>query len=334
MFVCCDHEHEGGCGLDALWNDDFHHTAVVALTGRREAYYSDYAGAPQEFISAAKYGFLYQGQRYSWQKRRRGHSALGFPARRFITFLENHDQVANSPNGSGERLWRQSHPALYRAITALWLLSPGTPMFFQGQERGDARPFLFFADHRDTLGEAVHRGRAQFMSQFRSAATRDLVEVLPPPGGEAFDRCKATAEEVAWNPELLRLHRDLLRLRREDPVFRGDAEWRFDAAVVGDRAFLFRWFPVASERPRFEKPGSEDTTARPDERLAIINLGIDLRLDSVPEPLLAPPDGQTWDILWSSEDPSYGGRGTAPLDTDEGWLIPGLSTVVLRPRLR
>ena len=48
---------EGGFGLDAMWNDDFHHSAVVALTGRNDAYYSDYAGAPQELISASEAGF-------------------------------------------------------------------------------------------------------------------------------------------------------------------------------------------------------------------------------------------------------------------------------------
>ena len=52
---------EGGYGMDALWNDDFHHSAMVELTGRNEAYYTDYLGQPQEFISAAKYGYLYQG---------------------------------------------------------------------------------------------------------------------------------------------------------------------------------------------------------------------------------------------------------------------------------
>jgi maltooligosyltrehalose trehalohydrolase len=45
---------QGGYGLDALWNDDFHHSAMVALTGRHEAYYTDYLGTPQEFISAFK----------------------------------------------------------------------------------------------------------------------------------------------------------------------------------------------------------------------------------------------------------------------------------------
>ena len=64
----------GGYGLDALWNDDFHHSAMVALTGRNEAYYTDYLGRPQEFISAVKYGYLYQGQWYTWQKKRRGHA--------------------------------------------------------------------------------------------------------------------------------------------------------------------------------------------------------------------------------------------------------------------
>ena len=61
-----------GYGFDALWNDDFHHSAFVAMTGNNEAYLSGYRGAPQEFVSAAKYGFLFQGQYFAWQKQRRG----------------------------------------------------------------------------------------------------------------------------------------------------------------------------------------------------------------------------------------------------------------------
>ena len=83
-----------------MWNDDFHHTAVVALTGRNEAYYSDYLGTPQELASAVRWGFLYQGQRYAWQKKGRGTPALDLPAERFVTYLENHDQVANTARGA------------------------------------------------------------------------------------------------------------------------------------------------------------------------------------------------------------------------------------------
>ena len=90
----------GGYGLDAVWNDDFHHAAVVALTGRNEAYYGDTLGSPQELVSAVRWGYLFQGQYYRWQKKRRGTPALDLPATRFVQFLENHDQVANSARGA------------------------------------------------------------------------------------------------------------------------------------------------------------------------------------------------------------------------------------------
>ena len=108
---------DGGFGLDALWNDDFHHAAMVALTGRNEAYYSDYLGRPQEFVSAVKYGYLYQGQWYSWQGKRRGQPGLDVPPAAFVLFLQNHDQIANS--GRGLRAHQLTSPGRYRAMTAL-----------------------------------------------------------------------------------------------------------------------------------------------------------------------------------------------------------------------
>ena len=90
----------GGCGLDAVWNDDFHHAAHVALTGRNEAYYRDYLGRPQELISALRWGYLYQGQWYRWQKHPRGTPGLDLAADHFVLYLDNHDQVANSLDGA------------------------------------------------------------------------------------------------------------------------------------------------------------------------------------------------------------------------------------------
>jgi maltooligosyltrehalose trehalohydrolase len=114
--------YQNNVGLDAAWNDDFHHSIVVALTGRREAYYSDHYGTPQELISAAKYGYLFQGQRYAWQQQPRGGRSDGLPPEAFVTFIENHDQVANS--GLGARLHQRGDPNRYRAVVALLLLMP------------------------------------------------------------------------------------------------------------------------------------------------------------------------------------------------------------------
>ncbi len=127
-------QEQGGYGLDALWNDDFHHAAIVALTGHNEAYYTDYRGTPQEFISSIKYGYIYQGQRYKWQKKRRGTPR--------IEVTTHHGHVRPKPRSNchsayGKRLHALCAPGKLRAITALMLLAPGTPMLFQGQEFGD-----------------------------------------------------------------------------------------------------------------------------------------------------------------------------------------------------
>src|SRR5262249_49159244 len=107
----------GGYGLDAVWNDDFHHSAVVAMTRRAEGYYGDSLGTPQELISALKWGYLFLGQHYTWHERRRGVPTFGVPSSSFVTFLENHDQVSNSARG--DRLHLLTSPGLYKAMTAM-----------------------------------------------------------------------------------------------------------------------------------------------------------------------------------------------------------------------
>jgi maltooligosyltrehalose trehalohydrolase len=189
----------GGFGLDALWNDDFHHSAFVALTGHNEAYYADYNGRPQELLSAVRWGYLYQGQRYAWQKKRRGSPALDLAAANFVLYLENHDQVANS--GFGARLATTTAPGDLRALTALMLLAPGTPMLFQGQEFGSTRPFLYFADHGRELGALVTAGRRKFLAQFPSLASPESQQRLPDPGAERpFERASSTGPSASDTP--------------------------------------------------------------------------------------------------------------------------------------
>jgi maltooligosyltrehalose trehalohydrolase len=305
---------QGGYGIDCLWNDDFHHAAMVALTGHNEAYYSDYFGNPQEFISAAKWGFLYQGQRYQWQKKRRGRPALDLSPGQFVTFLQNHDQVANS--GDGLRVHALASPGRLRALTALWLLGPGTPLLFQGQEFASSSPFLYFADHGSAeLGQQVKNGRLEFLSQFPTVATREVRETIPDPGDVAtFRRCKLDLGERQTHAAVYALHRDLLRLRREDTVLGSQEPRGVDGAVLTAQAFVLRFFSADGA-----------------DRLLVVNLGRDLRFDPAPEPLLAPPEAGRWELLWSSEDPRYGGGGTPAVETEDGWRIPGQSAVALVP---
>jgi maltooligosyltrehalose trehalohydrolase len=303
----------GGYGLDALWNDDFHHTASVALTGRSEAYYTDYRGTPQEFVSSAKYGFLYQGQRCKWQRKRRGTPTYGFAPEAFVNFIENHDQVANAARGL--RMNRLTSPAALRALTALLLLAPQTPLLFMGQEFASSAPFLFFADHETELASKVRRGRAEFLAQFRSVSARETREHLPDPGdASTFERCKLDFKERETHGEVYELHRDLLRLRREDATFSAQEPRALDGAVLGDDAFVLRLF------------GRDG-----DDRLLLFNLGDDFNLNPAPEPLLAPPWGKVWATLWSSEDYKYGGTGTPPLETKDNWRLPGRAAVALLP---
>lgn len=309
----------GGIGLDALWNDDFHHSAIVALTGRNEAYYSDYLGTAQELVSAVKYGYLYQGQRYTWQKKRRGSPGLDLPPASFVGYLQNHDQVANS--GQGERCHFLSSPGRFRALTALLLLGPATPMLFQGQEFCASAPFLYFADHEPELAKSVQNGRLEFLAQFPSLATPEARSCIPAPHElSTFERCKLDLSERERHAPCYALHRDLLRLRREDPVFLAQGGGGLDGAVLTPETFVLRFFSP-------ERDG--------DDRLLLVNLGRDLHLVPVPEPLLGSPEGARWEVLWSSEDPRYGGCGAAPPEDKEGgWRIPGHAAVVLRPGRR
>jgi maltooligosyltrehalose trehalohydrolase len=306
-------EPQGGLGIDAMWNDDFHHAARVAATGRREAYYSDYLGSPQEFISTARRGFLFQGQYYTWQKQLRG-EPMAKASRHCVAYLQNHDQVANSLHGA--RLHQISSPALCRALTALLLLGPQTPLLFMGQEFNASSPFLFFADHGNPLRAQVKQGRRDFLAQFPGAASDDGVAALLDPGDErCFRRSRLDWRECTPDSPALRLHRDLLALRRHDPVIAGQGRNGLDGAVLGDHAFLLRWF--------------DD---REGDRLLLVNLGADLRDRPLPEPLLAPPLHHQWTVAWCSESARYGGTGEVDPHPARGWRVPGHCALLLVAR--
>jgi len=280
-------------GIDAMWNDDWHHAAMIAAGGKREAYYTDYKGTPQEFVSLARHGFLYQGQRYAWQKKRRGTPSLETPPRKLICYLQNHDQIANSATGA--RLHQTTSPGLNRALTALLLLGANTPMLFQGQEFAASSPFLYFADHKEDLAEAVSNGRKDFMTQFPSVDTKELAL---PNAMATFERSKLDLSEREKNKDAVEFHRQLLDLRHEL-----GAPQIVDGAVLSDAAFVLRF---------------------DDHRLLLVNLGPRLELEVAPEPLLAPPPNGQWSVRWSSD-----GTKQVEFDEEPGWRIPAEAAVLL-----
>ena len=313
----CLETNAPGDGLDAMWNDDFHHSALVALTGEKVGYFSDYSGAPQEFISAAKYGFLYQGQALSWRKALRGTPAFGLPAEAFVCFTENHDQIANT--GAGDRPRFRTSAGRYRAVTSLLLLGPWTPLLFQGQEFGASNPFLYFADVGDeAVRDAIRKGRAGLLAPFLCRTEEETLKRLPAPDDhDAFSRCKLDFSEREKNRELYNLHIDLLKLRREDSRFRLQSSGGIDGAVLGTMSFVLRYFSETD-----------------DDRLLLVNLGDRQVLQPASEPLLAPSAGFKWETLWRSDSPRYGGANGVVSAAPENWLMPAECAVVLRPAVK
>jgi maltooligosyltrehalose trehalohydrolase len=201
-------------------------------------------------------------------------------------------------------------------MTALLLLGPATPLIFQGQEFMASSPFLYFADHQGELGDQVRNGRLEFVQQFACAQDSLLTERFENPSSvDTFARSKLDWADVEAHAPTLKLYRDLIRLRRGDPVFREQRRDRVDGAILDERSFVLRFF-------------GDDS----DDRLLLVNLGRDAPLFAGTEPLLAPPASKRWDTLWSSEHVDYGGCGVRPLETEGRWILSSQSALVLAAR--
>ena len=150
-------------------------------------------------------------------------SGLTIDPSAFVVFLQNHDQIANS--GRGLPLHQITDPGRARAMTALTLLMPGTPLLFQGQEFWASAPFRYFADHEDDLAKAVRVGRREFLSQFPSLATAEGQAQLPDPETEGtLEACTLDWAEAESHRGIVAMHRELIHFKRNDPAFRDAAD--------------------------------------------------------------------------------------------------------------
>jgi maltooligosyltrehalose trehalohydrolase len=200
---------QGGFGLDAHWNDDFHHALHALLTGEDEGYYKDF-GRVGHLAAVFEKSYAYAGHYSAHRRRRHGKGAHDIEPSRLVVATQNHDQVGNRMKG--ERLSALVGFEALKLAAGSVLLSPFLPLLFMGEEYGEPAPFLYFVSHSDSdLIEAVRQGRK---SEFSAFAWQG--DPPDPQSEETFARSRLDrrALETVRHSRLLALHGELLRLRR------------------------------------------------------------------------------------------------------------------------
>ncbi|MDD4876308.1 MAG: DUF3459 domain-containing protein, partial [Dehalococcoidales bacterium] len=203
----------GGYGLDAQWNDDFHHSLHTLLTGETAGYYQDF-GHLHHLTKSFTEGFVYSGEYSPYFRHKRGTSSVNIPAHCFIVFAQNHDQTGNRMQG--ERLSQIVSFNKLKLAAGAVLLSPFTPLIFMGEEYGEIAPFYFFTDYSDIkLIESVKQGRQREFAAFQWQGK------LPDPQVKATFLCSKlnhTLRRKSYHHIILQFYRELVQLRKATPA--------------------------------------------------------------------------------------------------------------------
>ncbi len=227
--------NHGGFGLDAQWNDDFHHALHTVVTNERTGYYQDF-GTLGHLATAFRDGFVYSGQRSHSRRRRHGRSSKGRPAAQFVVFAQNHDQIGN--RAVGDRLSAGLPLACLKVVAAAVLLSPGIPLLFMGEEYGETAPFQYFIEHGDAaLVDAVRKGRRAEFAHF--GWNED--DIPDPQDPSTFMRSRLDMDKRQTDPHatLLRWTRKLIETRKHARFAKAGMEadsprsvWTYEEARV------------------------------------------------------------------------------------------------------
>jgi maltooligosyltrehalose trehalohydrolase len=234
----------GGLGLDAQWSDDFHHALHAVVTGNRRGYFGDF-GRVADLSKAFTASFVYDGQHAPHRRRRHGASAVAESGDRFVSFIQNHDQVANAYQG--KRLAQVAGHARQKVAAMLLFSAPALPLLFQGEEYAEEAPFDYFTSHGDpALATAVSEGRhAEYLHLLDEGA--DRTTWADPQAERTFQNCKLrwTCLGDAPHADMLAFYRALIAARRRlAPLHNGRKDL---ARVEGDEAG--RWLTILRRDP-------------------------------------------------------------------------------------
>jgi maltooligosyltrehalose trehalohydrolase len=300
---------EGGYGLDAVWADDLHHQLRRAAAGDAEGYFARYTGSTADIATTLREG---------WWRRGGEDSATSHAERlepqRFVHCIQNHDQVGN--RAMGERLNHEVEPSVYRALSALLLIAPATPLLWMGQEWAASTPFLYFTDHPEELGRLVTEGRGKEFEHFSAFTNPALRNAIPDPQApETFLESKLVWEEIG-RPDhagILELYRTLLRLRRTHPALEAQAAPHFEVLELSAGAIALRRSSTGEE-----------------EVLLVANLKGEIRIDLQEREVTRPPEDLLWKPVLSTEEARFGGSGGWGTIEPEGMLhLMGPGAVLL-----
>lgn len=197
-------------GITAAWNDDFHHAVHCLITGEADGYYLPYSLNPiDDLMLALQRGQIDEGQPRQGRDHPRGAPAGHLAVTAFVNSNQTHDQIGN--RAQGERLISLIGSDTAQIAHALLLTSPYIPMLFMGEEIGARAPFLYFADFKGDLAQAVRDGRAAEFGAFAGFVTT----VPDPLAHDTFKRSRPYEAPPADAQEWLALTRKLLTHRAD-----------------------------------------------------------------------------------------------------------------------